>query len=65
MINTTVENVIQYEVYYLKDGKTLHRTQKRLEAYMCYWRAIDNLGKVFGLRKVTINTETEILEGEN
>ena len=65
MINTTVENIIEYEVYYLKDGKTLHSTQKRLEAYTYYWKAIEKLGKLFGLRKVTINITTEILEGEN
>lgn len=65
MINTTVENVIEYEVYILGEGYVLQKTNNRLEAYEYYLNAIKRRTFKVGLRKITINTEVEILEGEN
>lgn len=65
MINTTVENIIEYEVYILGDGYVLQRTNNRLKAYEYYLNAVKHHAFRLGLRKITINTEIEILEGEN
>lgn len=64
MINTTVENIIEYEVYMLGDGYVLQKTDNRLKAYEYYLNAIKHRAFKVGLRKITINTEVEILEGE-
>lgn len=64
MINTTVENIIEYEVYMLGDGYVIQRTNNRLKAYEYYLNAIKYHAFKVGLRKIIINTEVEILEGE-
>lgn len=63
MINTTVENTIEYEVYLIGDGYVLQKTNNRLKAYDYYLNAIKRHAFRVGLRKITINTTTEILEG--
>lgn len=65
MINTTVENIIEYEVYILVKGYVLQKTNNRLKAYEYYLNAINYHAFKVGLRKITINKEVEILEGEN
>ena len=65
MISTTVENIIEYEVYILGEGYVLQRTNNRLKAYEYYLNAIKYHAFKLGLRKITINTEIEILEGKN
>lgn len=64
MINTTVENIIRFEVYGVGTGKVLFETDNRLKAYEHYLNAIKHHAFKVGLRKITINTEIEILEGE-
>ena len=65
MINTTDENIFEYEIYMLGDGYVLQKTDRRLIAYEYYLNAIKHHAFKLGLRKITINTEIEILEGEN
>lgn len=65
MTETTVENTIEYEVYILGDGYVLQKTNNRLKAYEYYLNAIKRVHFKLGIRKITINTEIEILEGEN
>lgn len=64
MINTTVENIIEYEVYMLGDGYVLQKTDSRLKAYEYYLNAIKHHAFKIGLRRIVINTTIEILEGE-
>lgn len=64
MINTTVENIIEYEVYMLGDGYVLQKTDSRLKAYEYYLNAIKHHAFKTGLRRIVINTTIEILEGE-
>lgn len=64
MINTTVENVIEYEVYMIGDGYVLQKTDNRLKAYKYYLNAIKHHAFKVGLRRIVINTKIEILEGE-
>lgn len=64
MINTTVENIIKYEVFRIGAEIVLFETESRLKAYEYYYRVSKIYGLLFVLRKVTINTTTEILEGE-
>lgn len=64
MINTTVENIIRYEVRAKGAEVILFQTESRLKAYDYYYKASERYGEAFTIQKVTINTEVEILEGE-
>lgn len=64
MINTTVENIIRYEVCRIGAKIALFETKNRLEAYEYYHKVSKTCGLAFVIRKVTINTTTEVLEGE-
>lgn len=64
MINTTVENLVRYEVYGIGTDKVLFETESRLKAYEYYYKVSEKYGLMFAIRKVTINTTTEVLEGK-
>lgn len=65
MINTTVENIIRYEIYGKGTEKVLFETESRLKAYEYYYKVSANYGLMFAIRRVAINVTTEILEGED